>query len=172
MNIHMIQKFNYRETRNSPNCSTIFIEFSQNCSWYPVPTALHLLKSSNFTLSKWSKWHNEYPATLPDYDDDAKHSLLWKHQIHHLPWHHPHHPKSYKCKGSPFLGHRAMKKQVLYDSPLHLLMIHLLTITYFLLMRISKAVLVKVRGALKCKGLLEPRCKAQARACMKWSTHF
>ena len=168
----MIQKFNYRETRNSPNCSTIFIEFSQNCSWYPVPTALHLLKSSNFTLSNGP---HDTMSILPHYPimmTMPKHSLLWKHQIHHLPWHHPHNPKSYKCKGSPFLGHRAMKKQLLYDSPLHLLIIHLLTITYFLLMRISKAVLVKVSGALKRKGLLEPRCKAQARACMKWSTHF
>ena len=60
------------EKQEIPSIVVQYSEFSQNCSWYPVPTALHLLKSSNFTLSKWSTWHNEYPATLPDYDDDAK----------------------------------------------------------------------------------------------------
>ena len=33
-------------------------------------------------------------------------------------------------------------------------------------------VLVKARGALKRKGLLEPRRKAQAHAWLKWSAHF
>ena len=36
----------------------------------------------------------------------------------------------------------------------------------------NKAVLVKARGALKRKGLLEPGRKAQVHAWLKWSAHF
>lgn len=38
------------EKQEIPPIVVQYSEFSQNCSWYPVPTALHLLKSSNFTL--------------------------------------------------------------------------------------------------------------------------
>lgn len=138
MNIHTIQNFKYRETRNSPNCSTIFRVLTKlfliSCADCSSPSKVFQFHSPNGPHDTMRSFVPHYPIAMTT----PKHSPLWKHQIHHLPWHHPHHPKCYKCKGSPFLGHRAMKKQVLYDSPPHLLMIHLLTITYFPLMRLSK----------------------------------